>query len=77
MNKNKKQIKVDRNTNIANIVFMYPQVEEVMLDYGLHCAGCFANAFDTIGGGAEIHGMDEEELEEMIDRINEAIQYEE
>lgn len=66
----KKFEKVDKNTNIAEIVNKYPKVAEVMLAYGLHCVGCFANQFDTIEAGASLHGMDEDEIEEMIEEIN-------
>jgi hybrid cluster-associated redox disulfide protein len=67
------QIKVTRETNLGAVVRQWPQTAKVMLDYGLHCAGCFANQFDTVEQGAAIHGMNEEELNEMIGRINEAI----
>lgn len=67
---NKKLLKVDRQTNIAEIVFDYPKVAEVMLAYGLHCVGCFASQFDNIEQGAQIHGMDADEVDEMIAEIN-------
>jgi hybrid cluster-associated redox disulfide protein len=48
---------------------------EILLDYGLHCVGCFASSFDTLEAGAMIHGILEEELEEMVTRINEVISH--
>lgn len=73
MNKPADVIKVTRGTNLGAVVRQWPQTAKVMLDYGLHCAGCFANQFDTVEQGAAIHGMSDDELNEMISRINEAI----
>jgi hybrid cluster-associated redox disulfide protein len=46
---------------------------DVLMAFGLHCVGCFANAFDTIGQGARIHGMHEEEIKELISEIKKVI----
>ena len=66
--------KVTRESNIADIVFKYPEAAEVMASFGLNCVGCFASAFDTIGQGAQIHEMDEDEVEELINEINKVIE---
>ena len=34
---------------------------------------CFANEFDTIATGADMHNMSDEEVDEMIDEINEQL----
>ena len=61
--------------NLGEVVFKYPEAAEVLTDYGLSCVGCFASSFDTIEQGAKIHQLSDEELEEMIERINEVIQH--
>lgn len=66
--------KVTKDSNIADIVFKYPQAAEVLTAFGLHCVGCFASSFDTIEQGAQIHEMDEEEVNELIDEINKVIE---
>lgn len=66
---------VSLDMNLGMVVQKYPQAAEVLLDYGLHCVGCFANTFDTIEMGAKVHGMSQEEMEEMLERINELILY--
>ena len=60
-------------TNIAKLVYEYPEAAEVLMSFGLHCIGCFASGFDTIKQGASIHGMSDEEINEMIDEINKVI----
>ena len=50
-----------------------PRAGELLAEYGLHCVSCFANEFDTIATGAEMHNMSDEEVDEMIDEINEQL----
>ncbi len=50
-----------------------PRAGELLAEYGLHCVSCFANEFDTIATGAEMHNMSDVELDEMIDEINEQL----
>ncbi len=66
----KDKIKITKETNIAELVNNHPDAVEVLTAFGLHCVGCFASAFDTIGEGAEIHGMIDEEIEEMLEEVN-------
>lgn len=47
-----------------------PRAVELLSEYGLHCASCFANDFDTLEKGADMHSMSEEEMLEMIEEIN-------
>ncbi|GIW69359.1 MAG: disulfide oxidoreductase [Patescibacteria group bacterium] len=77
MKKNNNEIKINKEYNLAELVYKYPQTEEVLMDYGLHCAGCIASSFDTIEAGAKVHGMTDEEIEEMLERVNEVINFNE
>jgi hybrid cluster-associated redox disulfide protein len=72
-----KEITITRDMNLGEVVFKYPEAAEVLTDYGLSCVGCFASSFDTIEQGAKIHQLSDEELEEMIERINEVINFNE
>jgi len=63
--------KISKETNIGELVIEYPELGQVLAeDYGLHCVGCFASSFDTIEAGAQVHGMTEKEIDEMIERLN-------
>ncbi len=59
---------------IAELMEKFPETEEVMLEYGLHCVGCAINEFDTIRGGAEIHGMDDKEIDALMDDLNSTLE---
>lgn len=77
MEKKKTKKKVERGSNLGEIVFKYPKSAEILLDFGLHCVGCGAMYFDTIEAGARIHGFTEVEIEELINRLNEVIEFDE
>lgn len=66
--------KITKSTNLGEIIQIYPQLAQVLIeDYGLHCAGCYAAAFDTLEQGAQIHGMSEKQIEKMLKRLNEIV----
>jgi len=67
--------KVKKEDNLAEVIFKYPKVAEVLLDYGLHCVGCAANSFDTIEMGAKLHGMSGTEIDEIVTRVNEVVEH--
>lgn len=61
--------------NLAEVLFKYPQTAEIFMDYGLHCVGCALAGFDTIENGSKIHGLSDDEIEEMVARVNEVIEH--
>lgn len=65
---------IELTDNISQVIEKYPYLSEVFLDYGLHCVGCFANVFDTIKGGCEIHGMTKNEINSLISDLNELVE---
>lgn len=67
------QEKITKDANIGAVVFKYPEVEEILQDYGLHCGACMAAGFDTIEMGAQVHNLSAEEIDEMVERINEVV----
>lgn len=63
-------LKITKDTNIAELSMEYPELAEVLSeDYGLHCVGCFASSFDTIESGAQLHGMTDKEISDMVKRL--------
>ena len=72
---NPKTKEITKNILMSDLVFAHPKAVEVLTDYGLHCVGCAANSFDTIEMGAKVHGMSDEEINEMMVRVNEAVKF--
>lgn len=50
-----------------------PRAGELLAEYGLHCANCFMNEYDSVEIGASRHNMNEAEMVEMLDEINEQL----
>ncbi|HZO95207.1 MAG TPA: P-loop NTPase [Candidatus Baltobacteraceae bacterium] len=44
-------------TNIRDLVAEFPLAEDVLTQFGLHCAGCGVNKYETIEQGANAHGL--------------------
>lgn len=51
------QIEIRPQTNIAELVAALPIAAEVLGQFGLHCAGCGVNKYETIEQGAKAHGL--------------------
>lgn len=66
--------KIQRDQNLGEIAQKHPEAAKVMLEYGLHCVGCFANRFDSVEVGAKLHGMSDAEVDEMLEEINQAVE---
>lgn len=61
---------ITRKTNIGQLIEKHPQLAQILVqDYGLHCAGCCAAAFDTLESGAQAHGMSDKEIDEMVKKL--------
>jgi hybrid cluster-associated redox disulfide protein len=66
--------KIKRDQNLGEIASKHPEAAKVMLEYGLHCVGCFANRFDSVEVGAKLHGMNDADVDEMLEEINQAVE---
>ncbi len=62
--------KIDKNTNIAELIERDPELNEVLYEYGLYCGNCYAAGYDNLEDGARIHGLEEDEIEELIQELN-------
>jgi len=69
------ELPITKDTNLGLLLFHYPQVAEILLDYGLHCVGCFANSFDSLDAGSKVHGFSDELINEIVGRVNEVIEH--
>lgn len=61
---------LSKATILSEVVEQSPRTVELLSEYGLHCVNCFASTFDTLETGAQVHGMGNEEMEQMVDEIN-------
>jgi hybrid cluster-associated redox disulfide protein len=61
---------IKKSDLISDITKKSPKTIEMLTEYGLHCANCFLNTFDTVEAGATLHGMTTEEIDRMVEEIN-------
>ncbi|MPM87834.1 hypothetical protein SDC9_134934 [bioreactor metagenome] len=61
---------INKNSNLAELIQKNPDANELLLEYGLYCGNCFAAGFDTLEQGAQLHGMTDEEVEELVEYLN-------
>ncbi|MDD5162932.1 MAG: DUF1858 domain-containing protein [Candidatus ainarchaeum sp.] len=54
----------------AELTSRHPAAIPILFEYGLHCIGCHVSALETIEQGALAHGLSEEQLKEMLGKIN-------
>lgn len=62
--------KIDENTNIAELIEENPELNDTLYEYGLYCGNCYAAGFDTLEAGAKSHGLEDDEIEELIEELN-------
>ena len=55
-------------TNLRELVATLPIAEEVLREFGLHCAGCGVNKYETIEQGAKAHGLRIEPILEALEQ---------
>jgi len=76
-----KQIQlISRDTIISEILEKHPTksrlLTEMLLDFGIHCVGCGASTFETLGQGVLGHGYTEEQLDKLVVDLNKVIETE-
>jgi len=65
-----KNNKINKNTGIEELIESDPEMNDVLYEYGLYCGNCFAAGFDTLEQGAKSHGLEDDEIEELIQELN-------
>lgn len=65
---------IDPNINLQEFILEYPQLIDVLAeDYGFHCVNCMFSGFDTLKEGAQIHGIEGQDFEDMIKRLEDLL----
>ena len=61
--------KIIRPVTIGEILKQNPKALSVLQEYGLGCAGCPLNTMETLEEGAKAHGLSEEEIKTITQRV--------
>jgi iron-sulfur cluster assembly protein len=66
--------KVSKEMTIEEIFARFPhksqKLAQEMTNRGLHCVGCGAATWETLEAGMLSHGFSQEDVDEMVDRLN-------
>jgi hybrid cluster-associated redox disulfide protein len=65
-----------KDSNLFTVGQESPRTAELLSEYGLHCISCFFSEYDTLETGAQIHGMNKSEINDMILEINNQLEKE-
>ena len=69
-----KQNLVTLDMTIGDVISKYPSTIEVLLRNGVHCVGCGAKTFESIGDGLLGHGFDEQKINRILTELNDSIE---
>ncbi len=64
---------VTTGTIISELVEQHPEVIDTLLGLGVHCLGCGASLYESVGEGLRSHGMNEQEIAEAVAEMNKVI----
>ena len=72
----KAKSKITKDMQIGEAIQKYPDTAVVMMRNGLHCVGCHVAAWESIEQGAKAHGMDDKQIDSMVEEMNRSIEKE-
>jgi hybrid cluster-associated redox disulfide protein len=61
-------MKITKEMTIEEVVNKYPETIKVFMQAGLGCLGCSAARFENIEQGAQVHGID---IDQLVADLNE------
>jgi hybrid cluster-associated redox disulfide protein len=71
------KIEIKKDMTIGKVIQHHPVCAQVMMESGLHCVGCHAATDESIEQGSQAHGMSDEDIDKMVEKMNQAIEKEE
>ena len=66
--------KVSKDMIIKDILAVDKGVIPILLQAGMHCLGCPSAQAETLEQAAWVHGMDDAEVDGLVDSINEYLE---
>ena len=64
---------ITKDMTIGDVVAKYPAVIEPLQEAGVHCVGCHVSYSESLGDGFKGHGMGDEEVDLIIEKLNKAV----
>lgn len=64
---------ITKDTLISEILEKFPEAAEILMGYGLMCMGCPLAGKHSIGAIKDIYGFSDEDIEEILVRVNKSV----
>jgi len=64
------KMKINNNTKISDLIESNPDAIKILFEEGLGCIGCSMAMHETIEQGCLAHGMEKEDIKNLIKRLN-------
>jgi hybrid cluster-associated redox disulfide protein len=70
--------KISKEMMIKEIFLMFPEKAEelanVLSECGVRCVSCCASAWETLEEGLKSHGMNDKEIDKIVNNLNKILQ---
>ena len=64
--------KITKEMKIKEILEKKPEAAEILIQAGITCLGCPMAAMETLEQGLKAHGKTDEEIDDIIKKINQS-----
>ena len=61
-------MKLEKTMKINELLEVAPEKADILIQAGMHCIGCLAATEETIEEACQVHGIDADELMEMLNK---------
>ncbi|MBW3020532.1 DUF1858 domain-containing protein [Candidatus Woesearchaeota archaeon] len=63
---------ITKDMNFADILDKNENAAQILAKHGMHCMGCMMASVESLEDGCRGHGMDDEEIDEIVKELNES-----
>ncbi|MBW3003325.1 DUF1858 domain-containing protein [Candidatus Woesearchaeota archaeon] len=67
-------MEITKENTFGDILRICPESAEILMSYGLHCIGCHIATVETLEQGCKAHGLTDEQIQEIVDKINKILE---
>ena len=64
---------VTKQMLIGELASKYPKAVPLLFEAGMHCIGCGMTAYESLEQGCQAHGMSDDEIDKLVEKINKAV----
>jgi hybrid cluster-associated redox disulfide protein len=65
--------RIKKTDKIGDILKKHPELAQPLFEAGLGCIGCPMMSMETLEEGCKAHGMEDEEIDKLIEILNKKI----